>query len=206
MWDADSGQELLNLRGHAGIVHTGAYGPDGRRIASIGIGEGTVREWDADSGLQLRVFRGHLAAYSAVAYSPDGRRIAGACENGTVVVWDADSGQELLVLRGDMGSVFAVAFSPDGQHIAAADRTGTVRVWDGTQLAETEIAERRAPADRRWEVWQRQETSICEQQEIWFAALWHLNQSAVHPKRTPGRIGAGTGKKPLTLIVSHRFS
>ena len=34
MWDAESGKELLTLRGHSGGVNDVAFSPDGKRLAA----------------------------------------------------------------------------------------------------------------------------------------------------------------------------
>ena len=44
MWDAQTGQELLTLTGASGSV---AFSPDGKRLASSGGLDGTVKIWDA---------------------------------------------------------------------------------------------------------------------------------------------------------------
>ena len=50
VWDAQTGQELLTLKGHAweeSMAGGGvAFSPDGHRLAS-GAGDGTVKIWDA---------------------------------------------------------------------------------------------------------------------------------------------------------------
>jgi WD40 repeat protein len=47
VWDARSGQQQLELRGHAGLVSNVSFSPDGHWLASYGA-EGTVRVWALD--------------------------------------------------------------------------------------------------------------------------------------------------------------
>jgi WD40 repeat protein len=42
VWDADTGQELLNLTGHTDRVTAASFSPDGSRLATAGQ-DGTVR-------------------------------------------------------------------------------------------------------------------------------------------------------------------
>jgi WD40 repeat protein/serine/threonine protein kinase len=141
VWDAQTGQELLSLKGGTGAGNWSncvAFSPDGKRLASYG-GTGTyqVKVWDAQTGQELLAFKGHTGNVGSVAFSPDGKRLAsggwadqeawrrGQGKLGSEVkVWDAQTGQELLTVKGP-GIVGSVAFSPDGKHVASGSK-----VWD----------------------------------------------------------------------------
>ncbi len=69
MWDAESGEELLTLSGHASGVNSAAYSPDGERIVTASE-DGTAKVWDAESGEELLTLSGHTGSVTSAAYSP----------------------------------------------------------------------------------------------------------------------------------------
>ena len=140
VWDPDTGEEVLNLRGHTLFCHGLAVSADGARLASAGK-DGTIRVWDGtplkgDEGLES-VTREHESEVWSVAFSSNGRYLASASwGERSVRVWDATGGALLrtLPLPPDAMYLFHLGFSPDGTRIATAAsstrREAVVNVWE----------------------------------------------------------------------------
>ena len=86
IWDAATGQELLQLRGHTGTVFWAAYSPDGKTIVTGGQDQ-TARVWDAATGEQLRQLTGHTGYVRSAAYSPDGKTVVTGSRDRTARIW-----------------------------------------------------------------------------------------------------------------------
>ena len=61
IWDAQTGQELVSLKGHSGRVWSVAFSPDSKRLAS-GSEDQTVKVWDTQTGQELLSLKGHTGA------------------------------------------------------------------------------------------------------------------------------------------------
>ncbi len=138
VWDTETGERLLTLRGHDGAVNGIAFSPDGNRLATAG-SDGTVRLWDGASGRQIQVLRGHKGPVWTPAYSPNGRLLATTGQDTTIRIWDVRTGREEMVLTGPadetIGRLFLPVrpvFSPDGSRLAIARWDGSTRIWDLT--------------------------------------------------------------------------
>jgi WD40 repeat protein len=142
VWDANSGQQMLTLKGHNALVWSVAFSPDGKKIVSGAGGfdasmPGEVKVWDADSGEETLTIKG-IKDVQCVAFSPDGKRIASAGgdlkerQPGELKVWDAASGRELLTLKGHASRAISVAFSPDDKRIVSGGGgiPGDIKLWD----------------------------------------------------------------------------
>jgi WD40 repeat protein/serine/threonine protein kinase len=124
VWDARTGQELLELKGHRDLVMSVAFSPDGMQIVT-GSRDKTAKVWDARTGtprlefavtsVALDVVGRTVAQPSCVAWSADGTRLVTGGNKPTV--WDARTGTALVELKGLKDIVRGVAFSKDGARV-----------------------------------------------------------------------------------------
>jgi WD40 repeat protein len=128
--DVAQSRKLHQLKDRTDAVHSVAFGPDGRHLASTSAN--AVVLWDMATGREARQFKGHTGVVQSVAFSPDGRLLASAGGDETVRLWDVASGKAVEVrrLEGHRKAVWCVAFSPDGRTLASGSHDKTVRLWD----------------------------------------------------------------------------
>ncbi len=155
VWDAASGQELLNLPGEGNaLIFTGvAFSPDGKLLA-VGQFNGLIVLWDTATGKLLRTLSGHSAAIVYVAFNSEGTRLASASFDKLAKVWDVQTGQEFASLYGNAANVLSVSFTPDGTHLASAGTDGTARIYtlqmdDLVKLARARVTRALTPEECR---------------------------------------------------------
>jgi WD40 repeat protein len=154
----------ISMRGHAGLIHAGAFSADGERVVTAG-NDGTARIWDATVGTESGPKKGRWETSGTAVWSPDGGRVliggfapgdlavyqnVGGPGGGYVLVggfapgrqvaaglWDTTTQTKVVSLPGHESWVQAAGFSRDGKRLITGDFRGTVYLWDavtGTRL------------------------------------------------------------------------
>jgi WD40 repeat protein len=118
-------------------LHAVAYSPDGKQIATGGIGSDpeTVRLWNTVSWQLTTITLGNFTVYD-LAFSPDGRILAVACDDG-LRLYNADThtliaGPIAVSSNTRLHGSDSLAFSPDGKALAVGDFDGSIRILDLT--------------------------------------------------------------------------
>ena len=114
------------LRVHRGTVHTAAFSPDGRRIATAA-DDHTAVLWDWTDDAQIT--REHPGPVKFLAFGP-GDLWVSASTDGRVLVGPAVGEPQRLDHPGELR---ALALARDGRKLATAGADGRVRVWDLSQ-------------------------------------------------------------------------
>src|SRR5205085_39532 len=143
------------LAGHADLVWSACFSPDGRRVASGGK-DGTLLLWNASDGTQLRSMPKHAQEVRAVAFVGETGRLlsasgltvrlfdtetalelrrfsrhAASAHFDTIIrLWDLASGAELRRFEGHRQMVSSLAFTPDGRWLLSGSQDQTLRLWD----------------------------------------------------------------------------
>ena len=87
----DDGNMFKTLKGHSNEVFWCCWSPDGKLLASAGVGK-SVLVWDMVNYELTRTLAGHQHNVSACEFSPDGAILATASFDTRVILWDPHTG------------------------------------------------------------------------------------------------------------------
>jgi WD40 repeat protein len=99
VWNASTGKQVHELKGHTSWVNSAAFSSDGKSIVSASL-DNTVRVWNVSPGEPVHELKGHTDAVWSAAFSSDGKSIASASHDKTVRVWNASTGEQVRVYEG----------------------------------------------------------------------------------------------------------
>lgn len=130
LWNLCRGEQTATLSGHKWIVTCVACSPDGKLIASGGMG-GQVKIWDAASQTCLKTLEVSTGAVWSLAFTPENHTLMVADTDG-VQLFDRDSWSTMATFPGRLASL-----SRDGTLLAASesspfywDVTGPISLWN----------------------------------------------------------------------------
>lgn len=125
LWNIESRQMELEIRGHSKPVRSVAFSPDGRLLVSGSLHDPknlsqTVRIWNVKTGEHLADLRGQDGTCYHATISSDGKWLATARHGGHVELWDLAS----RTLVKTIPEHYCAAFSKtlDGQWLATENR------------------------------------------------------------------------------------
>jgi WD40 repeat protein len=134
---AEAGVHLIDMathrvvqvfEGHARMVRSVAFSPNGARIASSSL-DGTLKVWPATAPPQFLSLEGHNQSVWTVAVSSNGQFVATGSLDNTARIWDLESGRVLRTVPVGF-PVVSLAFSADGDRLLTVAGHATARIWD----------------------------------------------------------------------------
>ena len=128
IWNLADGALEKAFAGHSYDLHTMAWSPDGKRLATNAWGDLTVKIWNVASGTLETQFKKNYRLRS-LRWSPDGKRLAGGTDgSGRIFVSDELAEPRVLAEQGQ--AVRALDWSPAGTQLAVSTVGGPVAVLD----------------------------------------------------------------------------
>jgi WD40 repeat protein len=128
LWNADTAERLMTLRGHTGKIYDIAWSPDGKTLATAA-DDNLVILWDVRSGHARTTLQGHSTRVVDVRWSPDGKTLASGSDHLTLL-WDCASAKPRATLSG-----LWPRWRSDGTLLATVVGA-TVVLWDPTTATE----------------------------------------------------------------------
>ena len=110
---------------HATTIQDLAWDQEGRRVATVCYGGGTI--WSPADHTPLSTWHDKVAML-AVSWSPNGKYIACGCQDSSILVWDVKQKQNLR-MWGYPGKVTTLAWDRGGRYLATSGQ-GDLIVWD----------------------------------------------------------------------------
>jgi len=146
IWNAETGNEVLTLSGHApgqtvetvwNGVTDAAFSPDGSLLASISGSvtekDNTVRLWQTENWEQIAVMDAHdISWYGDISFSPDETMLVssgGYWNDNTMRIYDVNKGEQVAVFEGGAKGIVGATFSLDGRLIVSGTFDGSILIW-----------------------------------------------------------------------------
>jgi len=130
VWNTDSWTEVVQCRGHTGIIRALAFTPDGKSLVSTG-DDGTIRHWSLQP--MSRPDSAYLEATRKIicmAYAADGRLLALGRDDGSVLMQGAGDPGAPTERKCHDDSVLCLALAPGKPLMVTGSDGGSLKLWD----------------------------------------------------------------------------
>lgn len=129
LWDSQTGDALVEFKGHNNFVFALNFNPQSNLIVSGSFDE-TVKLWDIRSGDCVATIPAHSDPVTAVDFNRDGTCIVSGSHDGLIRVWDTATGECLKTIYAEGNPpVSYVKFSPNGKFVLAGTLDSKLRLW-----------------------------------------------------------------------------
>lgn len=139
-FDVPPGFQLVNEFGdHTDVIHSLAWSPDGRFLASGGGGDHEIRVWTAE-GTKHCQLSGHPSQIYSLGWSRNSLLLASGSADSSVRVWDIPQKQQMHLLPNNM-ETYGVAWAPHDHTLAAVGHNFGIRLWNAETTEQYPILE-----------------------------------------------------------------
>ena len=157
LWDVKTSKKsTVHRTEHRDWFVTLAFSPDGTKLVSLGVEEGTpifgagtsfrqpvapyrayhfIHLTDVKTGRELATLRYTMGA-EKLTFSPDGKTVAFRGP-GEIRLWNTETGGEVAIPLADLSAgfrnipwVWSLAFSPDSKRLVSGTSKGEIQMWD----------------------------------------------------------------------------
>lgn len=128
LYDLETGELELNLRGHTDGILSVAFSSDGT-IGISGSWDNSARVWDLETGRTLHTLVGHTERVSAVDITPDGHYAITGSNDRSMHLWNLETGEDELEYAGHTNRIQTVQFHPNNREMVSGSIDSTANIW-----------------------------------------------------------------------------
>lgn len=129
LYDAESGQLLMTLKGHRDAVTACAFSPTDALLLSLSK-DHSAYLWSLPQGELIQTFAEPAISCTAVAFHPDGALILLGTADGALSVFDRRTGAMATFARSGSAPIVACGYAQHGELLFSADAARWLRVYD----------------------------------------------------------------------------
>jgi COMPASS component SWD3 len=134
-WDLETGDKVMELKGHDHPIESLAISSDNKIMASGS--DQRIKIWDVQLGTMLWSFYGHANLVRSLLITPDSRFLISAGDR-KIKIWDLVTGNKINTIIAHNSSIRTLFLSNDGNTLVSGDADGTIKVWQINKISEIE--------------------------------------------------------------------